>query len=77
MSRMSRLIPVLVAVVFMAACSDTGSSPVGPEGPSFDDGVGSAGGNRSDTTTVTTTTTTTTTTTSDSTSRGVGSAGGN
>jgi hypothetical protein len=74
MSRMSRLIPVLVAVVFMAACSDTGSSLVGPDGASFDDGVGSAGGNRSDSTTVTTTTTTTAT---DSTTRGVGSAGGN
>jgi hypothetical protein len=75
MSRMSRLIPALVAVVFMAACSDTGSSLVGPEGASFDDGVGSAGGNRSDTTTATTTTSTTTS--SDTTSRGVGSAGGN
>jgi hypothetical protein len=73
---MSRLIPALVAVVFMAACSDTGSSLVGPEGASFDDGVGSAGGNRSDTTTVTTTTTSTTTS-SDTTSRGVGSAVGN
>jgi hypothetical protein len=72
---MSRLIPALVAVVFMAACSDTGSSLVGPEGASFDDGVGSAGGNRSDTTTATTTTSTTTS--SDTTSRGVGSAVGN
>lgn len=76
MSRMSRLIPALVAVVFMAACSDTGSSLVGPDGASFDDGVGSAVGNRSDSTTVTPTTTTTTATDS-STARGVGSAVGN
>lgn len=75
MSRMSRLIPALFVAVALAACTDAGT-PLGPDGPSYDSGVGSAGGNRSDSTTVTTTSTSTTET--DSAGRtGVGSAGGN
>lgn len=73
MSRMSRLIPALVVVIGLAACGDTGSTLVGPDGPSYDGGVGSAGGNRSDSTTITTTTPSDSTTSRS----GVGSAGGN
>jgi hypothetical protein len=76
MSRLSRLIPALFVAVALVACADAGNSPVGPDVPSYDTGVGSAGGNRTDSTTVTTTSTSTTQT--DTTSRsGVGSAGGN
>jgi ABC-type glycerol-3-phosphate transport system substrate-binding protein len=72
MSRLSRLIPALAIALVLAACSDSGSTPLSPDGPSYEEsGVGSAGGNRGDTTTITTTQT-------DTTSRsGVGSAGGN
>jgi hypothetical protein len=79
MSRLSRLIPALVVALVLAACGDSGSTPLSPDGPSYEEsGVGSAGGNRDGTTPTTTTTTTTTTTQSDTTSRsGVGSAGGN
>lgn len=76
MSRLSRLIPALAIALVLAACSDSGSTPLSPDGPSYEEsGVGSAGGNRDGTTPPTTTTTTTQT---DTTSRsGVGSAGGN
>lgn len=46
MSRTSRLIPALVFACVLAACGEAGNSPVGPDGPSLDSGVGSAGGNR-------------------------------
>jgi uncharacterized lipoprotein YehR (DUF1307 family) len=74
MSRLSRLIPALAIALVLAACGDSGSTPLSPEGPSYEEsGVGSAGGNRDGTTTTTTYTTQT-----DTTSRsGVGSAGGN
>jgi hypothetical protein len=75
MSRLSRLIPALFVAIALAACSDAGT-PVGPDGPSFDTGVGSMGGNRTDSTTVTTTEPEPAPT--DTTSRsGVGSMGGN
>lgn len=74
MSRLSRLIPALAIALVLAACGDSGSTPLSPDGPSYEEsGVGSAGGNR-DGTTPTTPTTTQTDTTSRS---GVGSAGGN
>jgi hypothetical protein len=46
MSRTSRLIPALVFACVLAACGEAGNSPVGPDGPSLDSGVGSPGGNR-------------------------------
>ncbi len=73
MSRMSRLIPALAVVCVLAACGDSGSTPLSPDGPSYDTGVGSGGGN-----TESDSTTTLTTTQSDTTTRsGVGSGGGN
>jgi hypothetical protein len=76
MSRLSRLIPALFVAIALAACSDAGNSPLGPDGPRYDGGVGSAGGNRTDSTTVGTTSTEPPP--ADTTSRtGVGSAGGN
>jgi hypothetical protein len=79
MSRLSRLIPALFVAIALAACSDAGNSPLGPDGPSYDEsGVGAMGGNRTDTTTVTTTSTTPTPAPTDTTSRsGVGAMGGN
>lgn len=75
MSRLSRLIPALAIALVLAACGDSGSTPLSPDGPSYEEsGVGSAGGNRDGTTPPPTTTTTQTDTTSRS---GVGSAGGN
>lgn len=75
MSRMSRLIPTLVVVCVLAACGDSGSTPLSPDGPSYDTGVGSGGGNREG---ESTTTPPSTTTQSDTTTRsGVGSGGGN
>jgi hypothetical protein len=46
MSRTSRLISAILLAFFLAACGEAGSTPVGPEGPSFDSGVGSGGANR-------------------------------
>lgn len=46
MSRTSRLIPALVLACVLAACGEAGNTPVGPDSPSFDTGVGSPGGNR-------------------------------
>lgn len=46
MSRTSRLIPAILLACALAACGEAGSTPVGPEGPSFDSGVGSGGANR-------------------------------
>ncbi len=46
MSRTSRLIPAILLACVLAACGETGSTPVGPDGPSFDSGVGSGGANR-------------------------------
>ncbi len=46
MSRTSRLIPALVLACVLAACGEAGNTPVGPDGPSLDSGVGSMGGNR-------------------------------
>lgn len=45
MSRTSRLIPAILLACVLAACGETGSTPVGPDGPSFS-GVGSGGANR-------------------------------
>jgi hypothetical protein len=77
MSRLSRLIPALFVAIALAACSDAGNSPLGPDGPSYDSGVGAMGGNYTDTT-VTTTSITPTPEPTDTTSRtGVGAMGGN
>lgn len=46
MSRTSRLIPALVFACVLAACGEAGNTPVGPDGPSLDSGVGAMGGNR-------------------------------
>jgi hypothetical protein len=46
MSRTSRLIPAILLACALAACGEAGSTPVGPEGPSLDTGVGSGGANR-------------------------------
>jgi hypothetical protein len=46
MSRTSRLIPAILLACVLAACGEAGSTPVGPEGPSLDSGVGSGGANR-------------------------------
>lgn len=75
MSRTSRLIPALVFACLLAACGEAGNNPVGPEGPSFDSGVGLIGGNKegSDSTANNSTTAPPDTTTSG----GVGLIGGN
>lgn len=46
MSRTSRLIPAFVLACVLSACGEAGNTPVGPDEPSFNSGVGSAGGNR-------------------------------
>jgi hypothetical protein len=46
MSRTSRLIPAFLLACALAACGEAGNTPVGPDGPSLDSGVGSAGGNK-------------------------------
>lgn len=76
MSRTSRLIPALVLACVLAACGEAGNTPVGPEGPSLDSGVGSMGGNRDGEEQPVTTTSSAA---SDSTVQagGVGSMGGN
>ena len=77
MSRTSRLIPALVLACVLAACGEAGNTPVGPDGPSLDSGVGSMGGNREGEEPPATTTTSSAA--SDSTIQvgGVGSMGGN
>lgn len=75
MSRTSRLIPAILLACVLAACGEAGNTPVGPEGPSLDSGVGSGGANKEgdDEPLVTTATTQ-----SDTTGRtGVGSGGSN
>ena len=46
MSRTSRLIPALLLACALAACGEAGTTPVGPDGPSLDSGVGSGGANK-------------------------------
>jgi hypothetical protein len=46
MSRTSRLIPALLLACALAACGESGTTPVGPVGPSLDSGVGSGGANK-------------------------------
>jgi hypothetical protein len=46
MSRTSRLIPALLLACALAACGDAGTTPVGPDGPSLESGVGSGGANK-------------------------------
>jgi hypothetical protein len=76
MSRTSRLIPALLLALALAACGEAGTTPVGPDGPSLDSGVGSGGANKEDEPPVTTASTEPVQT--DTTGRsGVGSGGAN